>query len=375
MGFSSQIDSQSRAQARPLRVLIVRVGAMGDALHGLPAVAALRSRLPDCFIGWAIEPRWRDLLQTAGASLRGPEMPLVDRLHLAPTRKWKQRPFSFATLRQIAALRREMQAEHYDVCVDLQGSIRSAVIGRMAGARCFIGPLKPRERPARAFYRQRVEVTAKNVIEQACELLGAAAGLSPDLSLNRSLAPAAVTLPRNERAELEVADLPTAPTALIVPAAGWGAKQWGVANYRQLATQLQQAGVSVLVNAGSRDDATAKAIAADTGRIAATDLCELIALTRRVSIVIGGDTGPVHLAAALGRPVVALFGPTDPARNGPCFPGAKVKVLRDPESRTDHKRHAETEAGLARITVEEVFTAAMALLRGNTPKDQGNPNG
>jgi heptosyltransferase-1 len=90
----------------------------------------------------------------------------------------------------------------------------------------------------------------------------------------------------------------------------------------------------------------------------------MIALTRRAALVIGGDTGPVHLAAALGRPTVALFGPTDPDRNGPAFVGARVTVLRDAASVTSHKRTTETEAGLARIRVEEVLAAALAMLEG-----------
>jgi heptosyltransferase-1 len=91
----------------------------------------------------------------------------------------------------------------------------------------------------------------------------------------------------------------------------------------------------------------------------------MIALTRRAALLIGGDTGPVHLAAALGRPVVALFGPTDPERNGPNFVGARVTVLRDPASITSHKRSNETETGLQRIRVEEVLAAALAMLEGN----------
>jgi len=343
------------------RVLIVRVGAMGDVLHGLPAVAALRKARPDCFIGWAIEPRWRALLQAENAggrgAGRGPQMPIVDRVHLVPAREWKQQPFSVATLRQIALLRREMLAERYDVCVDLQGSIRSAAIGRMSGAARFFGPRKPRERQARALYRERVEVRAANVIDQACELLGAGVELE--------LAPATITLPVEIEAEVWADYLlrqTSQPIALIVPTAGWGAKEWGVAKYCELAASLSRAGMKILVNASGTNEAEAQEIAASgDGIIARTNLAQLIALTRRISLVIGGDTGPVHLAAALGRPGVALFGPTDPARNGPHFPGANVQILRDASSRTDHKRHAETEAGLAKISVEDVTAAALSI--------------
>jgi heptosyltransferase-1 len=338
------LDSQP--DKRPLRILIVRVGAMGDVLHGLPAVAALRAAMPDSFIGWAVEPRWRTLL---GA-------PVVDRIHDVPTREWKAKPFSVATLRQIARLRREMQKENYDVCIDLQGSIRSAVIGRMSAATRFVGPRKPRERQARAFYGERVDVRAKHVIEQACELVGAGVGLQ--------LAPARLTLPHDPAAEAWCDHLEIDRRfVLLAPTAGWGAKQWGAERYRDLALQLEAKGLQVLINGGSGTDSTIINVAQATqSTVISCTLPELVALTRRAGLVIGGDTGPIHLAAALARPVVALFGPTDPDRNGPDFVGATSRVIRHPASVLDHRRHEETEAGLAQVSVDEVFAAAMTLL-------------
>ena len=313
-------------------MLIVRVGAMGDVLHGLPAVAALRARMPGCFIGWAVEPRWKALLGE----------PVVDKVHEVPTREWKRRPFSVATVREVLRLRREMRAEEYEVCVDLQGSVRSAVIGRMAGAKRFVGAERPRERQARILYGERVELRAEHVVGQGCELVGAGAG--------EELQAVRVELPRDEGAErwaeavVEELRLPPmsqnrdmghpdgAGFVLLVPGGGWGAKQWGAERYRELARGLAQAGYRVLVNgvAGGEE------IARDGhARVLESSVAELVALTRRAALVIGGDTGPVHLAAALGRPVVALFGPTDPRRNGPYFPGAKVRVLRDAGSVTE----------------------------------------
>jgi heptosyltransferase-1 len=340
------------------RILIIRVGAMGDVLHGLPAVAALRQALPESFIGWAIEPRWQALLRAGHERLRGPQMPIVDRVHQVHTQAWKREPVSLETAKDIARLRRELHAERYDLCIDLQGSIRSAAVGRISGARCFFGPEEPREALARLLYRRRVPLTQTHVIHQACELVAAGTSLP--------VAPAVVTLPRDVEAEVWAEHLfhaVTAPVALLVPSAGWGAKEWGTANYHELAASLHAAGLKILVNAAAPGDLTAHAIVAKgKGMIAATNLSQLIGLIRRASIVIGGDTGPVHLAAALGKPVVALFGPTDPARNGPNFPGARVAVLRDAGSKTSHKRVQTTEPGLARINVDEVIAAALALI-------------
>lgn len=362
---TSELASIPTPAGRPLRILIVRVGAMGDILHALPAVAALRAREPTAWVGWAIEPRWQALLTSPAGPAAGD---LVDRLHPVPTRAWNRRPLSFATAAEILALRRALRAERYDVCVDLQGSIRSAVIGWLAGAPRFVGPAEPREGAATLLYGERVQTPARHVIDQACELLTAATASRTTLDLGGSLSAAAAPLPHDPGAERTIAQLLArapgdGPAVLLAPSAGWAAKQWPAAKFRALAERLGAAGCRVLINAASASDPlAASVVAGGVGAVAACTIAELIALARRVDLVVGGDSGPVHLAAALGRPVVALFGPTDPARNGPHFPGAHVAVLRHPTSQVDHRRHRETEPGLARITVEEVEDAAHSLL-------------
>lgn len=335
-----------------LRVLIVRVGAMGDILHALPALAGLRTALPECEVGWVVEPAWKALLQAGNGATE-----LVDRVHLADTRAWKKRPVALSTLAEIASLGQEMVARKYDVCVDLQGSVRSGVIGWLAGAGRFVGPEKPREGLARRLYGQRVAVTETNVIWQACKLLAAA--------LRVPIEPGQVRIPRDADAEAWAEAL-LEDFVLIAPTAGWGAKEWGAANFAELARGLGLVGFRVLVNAPATGSAEiAEALAAGTGaQVVRSSVAEMIALVRRAALVVGGDTGPVHLAAALGRPTVALFGPTDPERNGPAFPGACVQVLRHPSSVTSHKRIAETEAGLRSIRVEEVLAASLQMLAG-----------
>lgn len=350
---------------RPRRVLIVRMGAMGDVLHAMPAVAALRERHPDWFIGWVIEPRWLPLLQADSDGSRplerGLAMPLIDRAYLAAAREWKGRPFSRETISDIASLRRELRSERFDLCVDMQGLIRTAVIGQMAGAKRFAGRARPREAPAQWMYGLRVATAASHVIEQGCELLGAAVG--------ESLQPAHVELPVDESAEascdaLLARMLPEGgPFVLLVPTAGWGAKQWPAERYGVVAAELGRAGYRVLVNAASAQDAAAEAVVqASSGRAVALpcSVSEMIALVRRAGLLIAGDSGPLHLAAALGRPVVGLFGPTAPERTGPY--GTWSRVLRHAASRTSHSRLSDTEEGLMEITVDEVVDAALGLL-------------
>jgi heptosyltransferase-1 len=151
--------------------------------------------------------------------------------------------------------------------------------------------------------------------------------------------------------------------ALINPGAGWGAKCWPADRYSALVRVLGKQGVHSLINAGPGELDLAKAVSGGNeslARIVECSIPQLIALTRRASLCVGGDTGPVHLASALGTPVVAIFGPTDPARNGPY--GGRFFVLRSPESKRDHTRHREPEAGLLNITIEQVTDAALTLL-------------
>ena len=354
-------------------VLIVRLGAMGDVLHALPAVAALRRAQPELLLHWVIEPQWSPLLvsrpqlpggQVPGGQLSGedaardPSMPVIDGWHAANARAWKQAPASTSTLADIGRLRRELRRQRFGLAVDMQGTIRSAVLGRIAGAGRLVGSASPREAPARWFYRERVDLRARHVVEQGCELLGAAA--------REPLSPAPVELPVDSDAELWATEFlggGAGPLVLLAPTAGWGAKQWPAERFGQLAARLAREGCRVLVNAASATDPVGLRVVEASGgvaRIAVCSLGQLIALTRRSSLVVAGDTGPLHLAAALAVPVVGLYGPTDPQRTGPW--GTRSRVLRDPASVTDHRRHATTEAGLARIPVDGVMMAAFELL-------------
>jgi heptosyltransferase-1 len=352
-----------------VKVLIVRIGAMGDVLHAMPAVAALRQLHPGWTIGWAIEPRWSDLLQIAGdpgdltqgvalASGTIVRRGLVDRWYSVPAGAWRKRPLARATRTDIFSLRDLLRGERFDLVVDMQGAIKSAVVGRMASAKKFVGAAVPRERVARHLYTQQVALTAEHVVEQGCELLGAAIG--------EALAAAPVTLPMSEQAE-HWADAAVGPEGerfcLISPGGGWGSKVWPAERLGRVAAELGRAGVRTIVNAsvsGSREANEVVAASDGAARALPCSIPQLIALTRRAAVVIAGDTGPLHLAAALERPVVGIYGPTDPARNGPY--ATRSRVLRDSESATSHKRKHVAEPGMLHISIEDVVSAARELL-------------
>ncbi|MGB0121909.1 MAG: glycosyltransferase family 9 protein [Silvibacterium sp.] len=344
-------------QQKQLRVLVMRLSAMGDILHALPAATALREAHPEWWIGWAVEPQWKALLVAEDALVRGPAMPLVDRVHVVPARQWARSPLSAKTFRDVRRVRRELREEKYDICIDLQGAVRSAVIARWACAKRLIGEDIPRERVARWFFTERMKTRGVHVIEQAIEVMNAVAGDALPVRLP--------LLPVDAEAERK-ADAMSEPFVVINPGAGWGAKRWPVERYAAVATRLRDAGYGVVVNAGPGEESLAGEVAAlsDGAAVALrSSIAELIAVTRRASLVIAGDTGPLHLACALGKPAVGIFGPTDPARNGPF--GGRFRVLRHPESRRDHTRHAAPEAGLLTITPDTVMDAAMELLKGS----------
>jgi heptosyltransferase-1 len=153
--------------------------------------------------------------------------------------------------------------------------------------------------------------------------------------------------------------------AIVTPAAGWPAKEWPAKNYGALATSLAAEGIATLVNIGpgAREQALGDELARTSGGAATVVQCtisQLIALTRRAALFFGGDTGPMHLAALLGIPTIALFGPTDPARNGPFY--KTTRVLRNAASSTSYSHSQQTDAGLPLITAEEVLAAAHELL-------------
>lgn len=344
-----------RQDSKNLRLLVVRLGAMGDILHSMPAVTALHHAHPEWVIGWAIEPQWQGLFCANGSEPRTESMPLVDQLHMVPAKRWAKSPLNPATLRDIRRVRHELRAMRYDIAVDMQGAVRSAMVARWARTGRVIGEARPREFAAKWLFKEKVATHGVHVIEQSLEVVNAILGESLPMMLP--------LLPRDPAAEAKAAELEQ-PFVLLSPGAGWGAKRWPADRYGAVARQIAEAGYGVVINSGPAEEHLARDIVESSGgaaRVLSLDMAELIAVTRRASLAIAGDTGPLHLACALGKPVVGIYGPTDPARNGPFH--CESRVLRHPESVRDHARRSEPEAGLLTIAPEAVTDAALALLR------------
>jgi heptosyltransferase-1 len=348
--------------AKVERLLIVRLSAMGDVIHTLPAAQALRQAFPRAMIGWLIEKRWSELLCASGTPLRGPrsaQRPLVDWVHTVDLKSWRRSLFKVPTAQQIAKVWNDVRAAHYDVAIDLQGAIRSAVLARWSGARVVVGAAEPRESPASLWYTRRALAAGKHVIEHYLSVVKAMA--------NDAVIPERLDLPCDPTAELGVdhrlRQEHLADFAILNPGAGWGAKRWPAQRYGQVAKALAATGVLSVINFGPDEEELAREAEGASGGAAKAIKCsitELIALTRRAKLFVGGDTGPMHLASALQVPVVAIFGPTDPARNGPY--GTQSVVLRDPASATTHMRRQQPDEGLLEISVEAVVAAGRSLL-------------
>jgi heptosyltransferase I len=344
------------------RLLIVRLSAMGDVIHTLPAAQSLRNAFPDAMIGWLIEERWAELLCAPGAPRRGPrspQRPLVDWVHTVSLREWNKSLFTISTLQQIAKVWNDVRSARYDVAVDLQGAIRSALLASWSGAPEIIGARLPRESPASLWYTQQAIALGAHVIEQ---------NLSVAEIVTRTKMPVPpVELPRDPTAEERIDQIlmrnQICDFAIVNPGAGWGAKRWPTRRYGEVARRLGKDGLRVLVNCGPGEEKLFEEVNAASDYSVMpikSTITELIALTRRARLFIGGDTGPMHLAAALRVPVVAIFGPTDPIRNGPF--GTRSVVLRNPASTTSHARLARPDEAMLEITAETVVDAARVLL-------------
>lgn len=280
---------------------MVRLGSLGDLVHTLPAVAALRRAHPDAEIDWLVDAAHADFLGLV------PVLSQVVTLRDRTAAAW-------------LAARRELRDREYDVAVDFQGLLKSAALARLSGARRVLGFNREalREGAASVFHTERVAVGERgHVIDKNLRLAAAlgAAAEPVEFPVGPVASPAAD----------ELRSQGLAPYALVNPCAAWPNKRWPADRFGAVARHLRDRhGLSsvVLWGPGERDLADAVARASDGAAAPApeTRLPDLVALSRGAALMVSGDTGPLHIASAVGVPVVALFGPTDAGRNGPWRP-------------------------------------------------------
>ncbi|MEX2114060.1 MAG: glycosyltransferase family 9 protein [Pirellulales bacterium] len=337
----------------PARILIVRLSAIGDVLHGLPVLCALREALPKAFIAWVVEGRNGELLRGHRA---------LDEL-IVVSRGWLKRP------RAVWDLRRKLRQLKFDTTIDMQGLTKSAVAARLSDARRRIGIGGHDGRELSQWLNnERVTPQRTHVIDRNLELLRPLAIDRPAVRFDLESSPADVTTAHSMLHAVGLADR----FALINPGAGWPSKIWPAERFAAVAQRLGQSrGLrSLVVWAGAQERAWAEQIAAaSTGwalMAPPTSLCELAALTRRASLFVSSDTGPLHLAVAVGTPSVGLFGPMPAERNGPYGPlhMAVQKVCLSGASRQHRTAGPES---MEAVTVDDVVAACERILDRQEP--------
>ncbi len=330
------------------RIAIVRLSAIGDVIHGLPVLCALREQFPQATLAWVVEDRASVLLR---------EHPALDELITVP-RGWLKSPLA------ILRLRRRLRAFLPDATIDLQGLTKSAVAARLSGARLRIGFGDEKGRELSWWLNNRLARTCHpHIIDANLELLRPLKIDSPTVRFD---IPETEVDRETAQQMLDEAEL-TAGFALINPGAGWRSKRWPLDRYAAVARHLgSTCGLpSLVVWGGQWERDWAEEIVAGSkghGRLASrTSLMELASLCRRAKLLVGSDTGPLHLAAAVGTPCVGLYGPMSAERNGPYGPQhvAVQKVHFEGSSR--QRRNAPTTL-MEAITVEDVCEACDQVL-------------
>ena len=284
------------------KFLIVRLGSLGDVIHGIPAAAALRARFPDAQIDWLVDPGYVELLE------------LVECIDTPIAFDPRALRIGGDALRVLKGLR----AAHYDAVVDLQGLLKSAVLGRLAGAGRTVGFPRAhlREPLARLFYTDAPDPgVAPHVIHKNLGLLR-----SLDVSDRTVRFP--VRIPRTD-AIRSVKDRAGQDGYVVLnPGAAWPNKRWRPLGFGAVAASIRdEHGLRSVVLWGPGEEALATSVAAASEGAAdvapPTTIADLVGIARAARLMVSGDTGPLHIAGAVGTPIVALFGPTSPERNGP----------------------------------------------------------
>jgi heptosyltransferase I len=327
--------------------LVVRLTALGDILHTVPAVAALRTAHPGAKIDWVVERKWAPVLEGS---------PGIDEVI----------PFDRRSLWGALECVERLRENRYTCAIDFQGLYKSSILAALCGAPRRIGFDRAwaREGGAAIFYTERVIPSGRHVAELNFSLAGRAGASrprSPEYPLRVPAGGAA-----SVRARLH--ELGIGGEYIVVgPGGSWRAKCWPAVRWGEFCREFEKINnvrVVLIYGPGEKSIAEEAARAAEPTRptLFATTIEELMGLVAHAKCVVAADSGPLHLAAALGTPVVGLFGPTDPARNGPFVSRAVIVHKARPEE-ISYKRRSDYSPAMLRITVDDVLAATEGLLK------------
>jgi lipopolysaccharide heptosyltransferase I len=340
------------------RILIVRVSAIGDVIHGIPVLCALRAALPNAFIGWVVEGHMGDLLEGH---------PALDELIRVPRRWWK-------SPREVWFKRQRLRDLQFDTAIDLQCLTKSAVTAWLSGARRRIGKAGPDGRElSRWFNNELVEAGGSHVIEHYLNMLRP---LGIESSAVRFDLPEKSADARVAEEFLRKCGLTGRRFAVLNPGAGWPSKVWPAVRYGALARYLGHAhGIpTVAVWGTTAEKPLAERIVECSARNAhsapPTTMCELAALCRRAALFVGSDTGPMHLAVAVGTPTISLHGPSRAEWCGAYGP-QNIRLQVRYEAGSSLQRRKADDSAMQEITGKMVAEACDRLLAQQTTRRAG----
>lgn len=338
-----------------MRILIVKLGSIGDIVHTLPSLGAIRRALPRAEISWAVESRAAEILR---------DNPALNRLIVVDTKVLRRWPVSGETLLATRQQLRRLRASPFDLSIDFQGLLKSAVIARLSGAprRFGFGRGALREPASRFLLNGAVDVPSRtHVIRKNLALAAGALAIDVPSGASDFEFPLAVSRVQELEAE-EIAEGAGHRFAILNPGGGWPTKLWDAGRFGALADALLlRHGLRSVVTHGPGEGELAASVArasrAGATTTASPSLKGFFALARRASVYVGGDTGPTHLAVAAGAPVVGLFGPTEWWRNGSPRAGDVCVERTDVGCREDCHRRACSQWVCMDIEVERVLSA------------------
>ena len=340
-----------------MRILLIRTSALGDVVHCLPVLTALRRHLPDARIGWIVESAMAPVLEGH---------PDLDALLTVRLRLWRKKPFSSTTREEVAGFLRALDRFAPDVTLDLMGNHKAGLLAALTQCDRRIGPGRRRREAFSSFWiNEPVIPRGVHTVDRTLSLLDAL-GLPPepaDFGGEKIFRPETERLPEGSWN----ISWDTEPFALIHPGAGWASKRYPPERWGEAARLLRErTGLSTWVPVARGEEELADGVAAASRGAARTvpagDQFTLAALLRRARLVMGGDSGPIHLAHALGTPVLMLMGPTDPARHGP-YGAPEMALWKDLPCGFCYKRLDEPRPCLVTIPPERVAERAAAILR------------
>jgi lipopolysaccharide heptosyltransferase I len=295
----------------PRRILIIKPSAIGDVVHALPVLPRLKKLWPNAKLSWLITPACASLVQ---------RHPLVDEVIVFQRKKWARHWYNPSILWDVALFIHELRRKKFDLVIDLQGLLRSGLMTLLTGAPRRVGFSNAREF-APAFYNERIDCAWQEHAVTRYLKIASALGC-PD-----GPAEFVFGVDDDDRKYIETLIPPGTDYAVLLPGTNWNTKRWPVERYAALVGSLKERfGLEAAVAGASTDKKLATEIRGKFDLTGKTSLRQIVALLERAKLVIGNDTGPLHVAAAMGVPLVALYGPTNPSRTGPF--GRDDSVLR-----------------------------------------------